>query len=72
MGIFTIFKKLFSNSTDKVPVTNQTSFQDNCTPVKINISKEDFDDNPSPDIVPISVLLKKQFLQNAGFIRMKS
>lgn len=59
MGIFTIFKKLFSNSTDKVPVTNQTSFQDNCTPVKINISKEDFDDNPSPDIVPISVLLKK-------------
>lgn len=72
MGLFTIFKKLLYNSTDKVPVTSQTVSQDNYTPVKINISEEDFDDNPSPDIVPLSVLLKKSVPTKRGLYPHKS
>lgn len=59
MGLFDVFKKIFHNSTDNLPVIEQTAAQDNPPLVKITFSQEPPADSPSPDIVPLNVLLKK-------------
>lgn len=59
MGLFDVFKKIFHNSTDNLPVIEQTATQDNPPLVKITFSQEPPADSPSPDIVPLNVLLKK-------------
>ena len=59
MSLFDVFKKLFHNFIDNMPAIEQTAVQDNPPLVKITFSQEPPADSPSPDIVPISVLLKK-------------
>ena len=72
MGLFDVFKKIFHNSTDNLPVIEQTTAQDNPPLVKITFSQEPPADSPSPDIVPLNVLLKKRSLQKEVCTRMKS
>lgn len=59
MGLFDVFIKIFHNSTDNLPVIEQTATQDNPPLVKITFSQEPPADSPSPNIVPLNVLLKK-------------
>ncbi len=59
MGLFNVFKKLFHSSTDNPPAIEQTAAQDNPPLVKITFSQKPSADSPSPDIVPLNVLLKK-------------
>lgn len=59
MGLFDAIKKLFQHSTDDPQNTEKTHPQNNDSPVKITISRESSPGNPSPDIIPLSVLLKK-------------
>ena len=59
MGLFDVFKKIFHNSTDNLLVIEQTAAQDNPPLVTITFSQEPPADSPSPDIVPLNVLLKK-------------
>lgn len=59
MGLFDIFKKLFRNSINNAPISEQTLPPGNDSPVKITFSQEISADSPSPDIIPLSVLLKK-------------
>lgn len=59
MSLFDVFKKLFHNSIDNMPAIEQTAAQDNPPLVKIPFSQEPPAGSPSPDIVPLSVLLKK-------------
>ena len=40
MGLFDVFKKIFHNSTDNLPVIEQTAAQDNPPLVKITFSQE--------------------------------
>lgn len=71
MGLFDIFKKLFRNSINNAPISEQTLPPGNDSPVKITFSQEISADSPSPDIIPLSVLLKKAVPQREGCIRMK-
>lgn len=72
MGLFNVFKKLFHSSTDNPPAIEQTAAQDNPPLVKITFSQKPSADSPSPDIVPLNVLLKKQSLQKEVCTHMKS
>jgi hypothetical protein len=58
MGLFDVFKKLFHSSTDNMPAIKQTAAQDNPPLVKITFSQEPPAHSPSPDMVPLSVLVK--------------
>ena len=53
------FKKLFHHSIDNTSAAEQTLSRGNDSPVKITFSREPPADSPSPDIVPLSVRLKK-------------
>lgn len=68
MGLFDVFKKIFHNSTDNLPVIEQTTAQDNPPLVKITFSQEPPADSPSPDIVPLNVLLKKSGPNKKRFV----
>ena len=59
MDLFDTFKKLFHHSIDNTSAAEQTLPRGNNTPVKITFSREPPADSPSPDIVPLSVRLKK-------------
>lgn len=59
MGLFDTFKKLFHHSIDNTSAAEQTLPRGNDSPVKITFSREPPADSPSPDIVPLSVRLKK-------------
>lgn len=72
MSLFDTFKKLFHHPIDNTSAAEQTPPPDNDSPVKITFSLEAPADSPSPDIVPLSVRLKKRFRQKGAYIRMKS
>lgn len=59
MGLFDTFKKLFHQPIDNTPPAEQTLPPGNDSPVKITFSREPPADSPSPDIVPLSLRLKK-------------
>lgn len=59
MGLFDTFKKLFHHPIDNTSAAEQTLPRGNDSPVKITFSREPPADSPSPDIVPLSVRLKK-------------
>lgn len=59
MDLFDTFKKLFHHSIDNTSAAEQTLSRGNDSPVKITFSREPPADSPSPDIVPLSVRLKK-------------
>lgn len=59
MGLFDTFKKLFHHSIDNTSAAEQTLSRGNDSPVKITFSREPPTDSPSPDIVSLSVRLKK-------------
>ena len=59
MGLFDTFKKLFHHSIDNTSAAEQTLSRGNDSPVKITFSRDPPTDSPSPDIVSLSVRLKK-------------
>lgn len=59
MGLFDTFKKLFHHPIDNTSAAEQTLPPGNDSPVKITFSREPPADSPSPDIVPLSLRLKK-------------
>ena len=65
MGLFDPFKKRFHHPIDNTPVS-QTLPRDNNSPVKITFSREAPTDSPSPDMVPLSVQLKKSGSHKEG------
>lgn len=66
MGLFDVFKKTFCNSIDNAPISEQPLPPGNDSPVKITFSQEVSADSPSPDIIPLSLLLKKAVLTKRG------
>lgn len=66
MGLFDTLKNLFHKSTENTPTEKPAKAAQKDSLIKITFSKEAPDDSPSPDIVPLSVLIKKSVPTKRG------